>query len=115
MVESILIIISKGVALIGVFIVAYSAFRSLTLYCWGIYGTSISTNSVRLKLGDGIILGLEFMVGADIIQSIAKPTYYDLGILAALVCIRTFLSYFLNKELQGLAPEIKASVQDISK
>ncbi len=42
------------------------------------------------------------MIGADIIESMAKPTYYDVGILGILVVIRTFLSYFLGKELAEL-------------
>lgn len=67
--------------------------------------TLIDFNAIRFRLGHGIILALEFMVGADIIESAINPDYYDLGILASIVAIRTFLSYFLNKELEALSPE----------
>ena len=75
----------------------------------------MDVNRIRLELGHGIILGLEFIVAADIIESIAKPNYYDIGMLAILVLIRTFLNYFLNMELQELGPEKKEAIQNLSK
>lgn len=62
---------------------------------------------IRFQLGSSVILGLEFMVGADIIGSLVNPNYYNMGILAIVVIIRTILSYFISLELERLTPEQK--------
>ncbi len=115
MFESTLLTIDHAIAFCGVAIIAYSAAKAAYLFLLGITGTSMDVNRIRLELGHGIILGLEFIVAADIIESIAKPNYYDIGMLAILVVIRTFLNYFLNKELQDLSPEKKETIQNLSK
>lgn len=106
---------SACISLMGVAIIFYSALKSVYLFSLGLLGRSINSDRIRLEFGSGIILSLEFMVAADIIESIVKPTFYDIGMLAALVCIRTFLSYSLNKELSQLAPEHQATIKDVSK
>lgn len=101
------------IAFIGASIIACSAAYSFFLYiAWLIGYTKITINYIRLEFGSAIILGLEFLVGADIIQSIAKPDYYDIGLLGLLVLIRTFLSYFLNKELEQLSPQERSSLKN---
>lgn len=47
-----------------------------------------------------LILGLEFMLAADIIRTIISPSWDDLGQLATIAVIRTFLNYFLEKDLE---------------
>jgi uncharacterized membrane protein len=60
---------------------------------------------VRRRLGRGLLLGLEFLVVADVISTIAvEPTFRSLGVLAVLVAIRTFLSFALEAELEGHWP-----------
>ena len=50
----------------------------------------------RSNLGRGILLGLELLVGADIISTITAPlTFESVGLLAAIIVIRTFLSFAL--------------------
>lgn len=56
-------------------------------------------NSTRLQLGRSLALGLEFLLGADILKTVVSPTWHDLGILAAIAFLRTALNYFLDKEL----------------
>ena len=59
----------------------------------------------RADLGRGILLGLEFLVAADIIGTVAvTPTFESLGVLAAIVLIRTFLSFSLEVEIEGRWP-----------
>ena len=47
-----------------------------------------------------LLLGLEFELAADIIRSVVAPTWADLGELGAIAVIRTFLNYFLEKDLE---------------
>lgn len=87
---------------LGVIVICIGAIRSLyQLFIFVKHGT-FSANYIRLQFGDSVILGLEFMVGADIIGSLVAPDYYNLGLLAIIVIIRTILSYFLSKELREL-------------
>ncbi|HQW25060.1 MAG TPA: DUF1622 domain-containing protein [Saprospiraceae bacterium] len=65
-------------------------------------------NRLRLKFGGWLALALEFLLAADIIQTTASPTYEHLIELGAIAIIRTFLNYFLNKELSELPKHIKA-------
>lgn len=59
----------------------------------------------RSDIGRGILLGLELLVGADIISTITAPlTFESVGLLAAIVAIRTFLSFSLETEIEGCWP-----------
>ena len=58
-----------------------------------------------LEIGRALLLGLEFLVAADIIRTVAvRPTFENLGILAGIVLIRTFLSWTLEVEIEGRWP-----------
>lgn len=64
-----------------------------------------SYDSYRANLGRGILLGLELLVGADIIGTITSPlTLSSVGLLAIIVLIRTFLSFALETEIEGCWP-----------
>lgn len=59
----------------------------------------------RGDLGRGILLGLEFLVAADIIRTVAvEPTMQNVLVLGVIVLIRTFLSFALEIELEGRLP-----------
>jgi uncharacterized membrane protein len=59
----------------------------------------------RLQFGQAILLGLELLVAGDIIRTVATtPTLADVGVLAIIVLIRTFLSFSLELELTGQWP-----------
>ncbi|MBR0783177.1 DUF1622 domain-containing protein [Bradyrhizobium iriomotense] len=61
--------------------------------------------SYRANLGRGILLGLEFLIAADIIGMVAiVPSFDRLGILALIIVIRTFLSFSLQIEIEGRWP-----------
>ncbi|WP_026549847.1 DUF1622 domain-containing protein [Arthrobacter sp. Br18] len=59
----------------------------------------------RRRLGRSILLGLELLVAADIIRTVAvTPTFESVGVLALIVLIRTFLSFSLELEITGRWP-----------
>lgn len=60
-------------------------------------------NDIRLGLVRILVLGLEFIVAADLISTIVMPDYRTVGLVAIIVLIRTLLSYSLNKELAMLS------------
>lgn len=67
----------------------------------------------RQLLGRSILLGLELLVAADIIRTVAvTPTYESVGVLAIIVLIRTFLSFSLELEITGRWPWQKEPDED---
>jgi uncharacterized membrane protein len=59
----------------------------------------------RQQLGQTILLGLELLVAADIVRTVAaQPTLTSVAVLGAIVLIRTFLSFSLEVEITGRWP-----------
>ncbi len=64
----------------------------------------------RQGVGRAILLGLELLVAADIIRTVAvSPTFRSVGVLAVIVLVRTFLSFTLEVELEGRWPWQRAT------
>jgi uncharacterized membrane protein len=57
---------------------------------------------LRLELGRYLILALELLLAADIVATAVSPTWDAIGRLAAISLIRTFLNYFLEREVREL-------------
>lgn len=98
------------VSFIGVAIILSGIFFAFLQYIYYfskgfLYTKSSKFNEIRLELGRILILGLEFIVAADLIGTTTTPDYYSLGILAIIVLIRTFLSFSINREIQELTKE----------
>lgn len=68
-------------------------------------------NRLRLKFGGWLVLALEFQLASDILKTTVAPTYENLIQLGAIAIIRTFLNYFLNKELKELPELIKQNLE----
>ncbi|PIR21303.1 MAG: hypothetical protein COV45_00730 [Deltaproteobacteria bacterium CG11_big_fil_rev_8_21_14_0_20_47_16] len=96
--------ISNAIAGIGVAVITLGALVSLFGYLRSFFkvGGAQGINLMRTEIGRSIMLGLEFIVAADVIKTIVTPDYYSLGILGGLTAIRIVLSYFLNQEIQTI-------------
>lgn len=65
----------------------------------------ITYRDLREHIGRGILIGLELLVAADIIGTVAvDPTFENLGVLGLVVLIRTFLSFAIEAEIHGRWP-----------
>ena len=65
----------------------------------------VAYSHLRLYLGRSIVLGLELLIAADIIRSVAiSPTFESIGVLGLIVLVRTFLSWSLEVEINGEWP-----------
>jgi uncharacterized membrane protein len=60
--------------------------------------------AARHQLGSYLLLGLEFLIAADIIETITHPTLQEVALLGGIVVIRTVISYFLDRELAHSHP-----------
>ena len=66
---------------------------------------SVSYQDYRRNLGQAILLGLEFLLAADIVGTVViAPTFKNLGVLGLIVLIRTALSFALEVEINGHWP-----------
>lgn len=72
-------------------------------------GVDYAYKMVRNQITRTLLLGLEVLVAADIIRTVAvSPTLLSVSVLAAIVAIRTFLSWSLILEMEGRWPWQKA-------
>ncbi|WP_086314540.1 hypothetical protein A5821_002118 [Enterococcus sp. 7F3_DIV0205] len=69
-------------------------------------------NFIKSFLGSYILLSLEILIAADIIESIIKPTFQDILKLAILVVIRTVISYFLHKEIEDALKDKENEIEE---
>ncbi len=73
--------------------------------------TATAYQALRRNLGKAILIGLELLVAADIIRSVAlDATFASVGVLGLLVLVRTFLSWSLEVEINGTWPWQRARV-----
>jgi len=95
--------IALGVEVGAALIIAYGAIEALYRAVRSIAArrsTLEQRKDVWLNFGFWLLLGLEFELAADIVRTAVSPTWTDIGQLAAIGMIRTFLNYFLEKDLQ---------------
>ncbi len=108
--HQILLIIQRSISFMGILVILSGILYSVYQYFLYIVKGRLakhdpSINLIRLNLGRVLILGLEFIVAADLIGTTTTPDYYAVGILAIIVVIRTVLSFTLNRELMTLSTE----------
>jgi uncharacterized membrane protein len=100
--------VAKGIEIVGICIIVVGAALASAVFLreWGRGQAFLEAyRGYRERLGQAILLGLEFLVAADIIGTVAvDPTFRNVGILGAIVAIRTFLSFALEVEIQGRWP-----------
>ncbi|MCC6315292.1 MAG: DUF1622 domain-containing protein [Thermomicrobiales bacterium] len=89
------------IIVVGALLALANFLRSLTRQG----GAAAAYRTVRTGVAQAILLGLEFLVAGDIIRTVAvEPTFANVGVLAIIVLIRTFLSLDLTMEIEGRWP-----------
>ena len=98
--------IGKTIDAIGVAVIAVGAIAALVMtYAKGRRAEGGAYEFFRRRLGRAILLGLEFLVAADIIRTVAvTPSAESVAVLGGIVLIRTFLSFSLELEITGRWP-----------
>jgi uncharacterized membrane protein len=97
-------LVGVGIEIFGVFIIVAGIVWSSRYLVREPAGSS-RYDSYRISIGRSLLLGLEVLVAADIVKTIAiELTFASLGLLAGLVVVRTFLSWTLVLEIEGRWP-----------
>jgi uncharacterized membrane protein len=102
---------SGWIHLVGVCIEIFGVFIIVAGIVWSTYlclhwrQHAQIYDTYKIRIGRSLLLGLEVLVAADIVKTIAiELTFTSLGLLAGLVIVRTFLSWTLVLEIEGRWP-----------
>jgi uncharacterized membrane protein len=96
--------VGSGIEIFGVLIIVTGIVWSTYLH---LRGPMLRENAdlYKIRIGRSLLLGLELLVAADIVKTIAHElSFISLGLLAGLVLVRTFLSWTLVLEIDGRWP-----------
>ena len=103
--------VSHWIRLVGTCIETFGVFIIVAGIVWSTYvyvARRIEEryyDQYKIRIGRSLLLGLEVLVAADIVKTIAiELTFTSLGLLAGLVVVRTFLSWTLVLEIEGRWP-----------
>jgi uncharacterized membrane protein len=107
--------IARGVEVLGILTLVLGLAAALVrggLALLGGQGGEEGYRIVRTVFGRSILLGLEFLVAADIIRTVAvQPSLQNVTVLGLIVLIRTFLSFSLGVEIDGRLPWRRAALE----
>lgn len=98
--------ISVGIGILGAAVIGYGVLKGLVRFLraeWASLqgrGTTARQEQLRHALGYYLLLGLEFLIAADIIVTLMEPDMERLLILGAIVVVRTIISFSLQYELR---------------
>ena len=95
--------IALGVEASAALIIAYGAIEAISCALRTIVNRPLEPGKrkeIWLRFAMWLLLGLEFELAADIVRTAIAPTWTDIGQLAAIGVIRTFLNYFLELDLE---------------
>lgn len=94
--------LAAGAEIAAALVIGGAVLRGITAYLRQFFSPRQhfdATESIRLKLGRVLALGLEFTVASDILRTAVAPTRQDILNLGAIVLLRTLLNYFLEREI----------------
>lgn len=101
-----------GAEIAAALVIGIAVVQAIVRYFVNLFASSVdtaeATESIRLKLGQVLALGLEFTVASDILRTAVAPTRQDILILGAVVLLRTLLNYFLDREIREERTKLKA-------
>ena len=89
----------------GVVVISITSVITLYSYLRGLPYPDMP--KIRLRLAQGLSLGLEFKIGSEIIRTVIVGTFEDLAFLSALIAVRGILNYLIEKETKELRKRVK--------
>ena len=99
----------EAMALVIIVVGSFEAFVAGTRAMVSKQTTEYDKRAVWLRYGRWLVAGLTFQLAADLVHTSIAPTWDELGRLAAIAVIRTFLSYFLERDMDEMRVREQAS------
>jgi uncharacterized membrane protein len=93
---------------VAVFLIAYGAAEALVMAVPHFLHHAKEAGwrkALFVRFGAWLLFGLQFALAADIVRSVISPSWNDIGQLAAIAAIRTFLNYFLERDMDEFNPK----------
>ena len=100
--------VGLAVETVAVALVAYGALEALLRTLAPLVGKPAPAGwrkQIWVRFGTWLLLGLQFALAGDIVRSAISPDWTEIGQLAAIAAIRTFLNFFLERDLEELEGE----------
>jgi uncharacterized membrane protein len=117
-VEELLVTFARNVALaiefVAVVVIAYGAADATVRLVGRLFRQTTVTGQrkeVWLRFAVWLVLGLEFELAADVVRTVIAPSWTELAQLGAIAVVRTFLNYFLEKDLESYGESARSSAE----
>lgn len=101
-------LVLEGISLFCILLGLLTTLQIILIQNRRLRGSPSALANIRLNFGRWLSVALEFQLGADIVNTTVAPSFEALGKLGLIAVIRTFLNYFLTREL---AEEMKVADQ----
>ena len=96
----------------GALIISLEVVRTMIGYVANLFRhDSGHVSTLRHRLGQSMVMGLEFQVAADILKTALAPSWNDILLLAALIGLRTVLNYLMERELRMIEADEQIAAQ----
>jgi uncharacterized membrane protein len=105
--------LARGVEILSVAVLVVGLIwaGALSIRVWRKSGGQDAYGTLRRSIGGVLLLGIEVLVAADLIRTVAvEPTVQNVLVLGLIVVIRTVLSFSLEIEIEGMAPWRRAAM-----
>ncbi|MBU0766196.1 DUF1622 domain-containing protein [Patescibacteria group bacterium] len=99
--------VASTLGYIGIAIIIYGALKGFVHFIYSAITRVGHIPHIRIEFAKHLSLGLEFLVGKDIIGTIVNPSWDELGKLGAIIVLRTAVALFLDYELNKMESSIK--------
>jgi uncharacterized membrane protein len=93
----------EALALIAIVIGAAEAAAGIIRVMLSRHASGAAKRAVWLEFSRWLVAGLTFQLAADIVQTMVVPGWDDIGRVAAIAVIRTFLTYFLDRDIDAIS------------
>lgn len=106
--QEIIEVVADAIEIVGVFVTVLGIVVALAVFAARLIRSRelmAPYRQLRHHIGRAVLLGLELLVAGDILRTVAVPlSFRSVGVLAAVIAVRTFLSFTLEMELTGHWP-----------
>jgi len=106
--------VALAIEVVAVLVIAYGSGEAAVRVAGRVFGRAAvfgRRKEVWLGFAMWLILGLEFELAADVVRTVIAPSWDELGRLGAIAVIRTFLNYFLEKDLEQYGEAVRPAVR----
>ena len=97
--------VSLGLQAVALLVIVIGAIEAVVQICRVMLERHVANadkRAVWLEFARWLVAGLTFQLAADIMQTTVAPTWDEIGRLAAIAAIRTFLTFFLDRDIDSM-------------